>query len=175
MDTQELATHALRFFESKVRPAQRGERETRFHTLTERYPTWVLEMVHSAHEDMMPSDYKYQYVVDTLDALSEGRDPEDGLSEIEADVYNYDLLQWLQSHGERVGFVDEVVSELGHHPEMGLMGDVMMGQVQEKQQVWQSVASSLQERLDAIEMEEPETFERRGKKEGRKEWDPRTQ
>ncbi len=175
MDTQELAAHALRFLESKVRPARGDERETRFYTLTERYPTWVQEMVRTAHEDMMPNDYKYQYVVDTLDALSEGRDPEDGLSEIEADVYNYDLLTWVQSHGERVGFVDEVVSELGHHPEMGLIGDIMMGQVQEKQQVWQSVVSSLHERLDAIEMEEPESFIKRGKAEvSRKEWDPRT-
>ena len=172
MDIQELATHALRFFERRTR--RRGEDETHFYTLTERYPTWVMEMVHSAHEDMMPNDYKYQYVVDTLDALSEGRDPEDGLSEIEADVYNYNLLQWLQSHGERVGFVDEVVEEFGSHSEMGIIGDIMMGQVREKEQVWQSVVSALQERLDNIELDEPEVFERRGKKEGRKEWDPRT-
>ena len=174
MDTQELATYALRFLESKVRPARGDDPETRFYTLTKRYPTWVYDMVHTAHEDMMPNDYKYQYVVDTLDALSEGQDPDDGLSDIEADVYNYDLLRWLQSQGERVGFVDEVVSELGHHPDMGMMGDIMMGQVQEKQQVWQSVVSSLRERLEAIEMEEPETFFQSGKKEGRKEWDPRT-
>ena len=174
MDIQELATHALTFLESKVRPARGDERETRFYTLTERYPTWVRDMVYTAHEDMMPNDYKYQYVVDTLDALSEGQDPEEALYEIEADVYNYDLLKWLESHGERAGFVDEATRELGHNAELGIIGDIMMGQVQEKQQVWQSVASSLQERLDAIEMEEPETFERRGKKEGRKEWDPRT-
>ncbi len=173
MDTQELATHALRFFERRTR--RRGEDETQFYTLTERYPTWVMEMVHTAHEDMMPNDYKYQYVVDTLDALSEGQDPDEALYEIEADVYNYDLLQWVQSHGERVGFVDEATRELGHHAELGMMGDIMMGQVQEKQQVWQSVASALQERLEAIEMEEPEIFEKRGKKEGRKDWDPRTQ
>ncbi len=175
MDTQELATHALTFLESKVRPAQGDNPETRFYTLTERHPTWVKDMVYTAHDDMMPNDYKYQYVVDTLDALSEGQDPDDGMSDIEADIYNYALLKWLQSHGERVGFVDEAVSEFGHHPEMGMMGDIMMGQVQEKQQVWQSVVSSLRERLDAIEMEEPETFERRGKKESRKSWDPRPQ
>ncbi len=174
MDIQELATHALRFFESKVRPARGDDRETRFYTLTERYPSWVMEMVHAAHEDMMPNDYKYQYVVDTLDALSEGQDSEEALYEIEADVYNYDLLKWLQSHGERTGFVDEVTQELGHHAELGIIGDIMMGQVQEKQQVWQSVVSSLRERLDDIEMEVPESFAQRGKKTGRKDWDPRT-
>ena len=171
MDIQELATHALRFFERRTR--RRGEDETQFYTLTDRHPTWVKEMVYSAHEDMMPNDYKYQYVVDTLDALSEGQDPEEALYEIEADVYNYDLLRWLESHGERVGFVDEATRELGHNAELGIIGDIMMGQVQEKQQVWQSVVSSLRERLEAIEMEEPEIFEKRGKKEGRKEWDPR--
>ncbi len=172
MDIQELAVHALTFFERRGR--QRGDVETHFYTLTERHPTWVKDMVYTAHEDMMPNDYKYQYVVDTLDALSEGQDPDDGLSDIEADVYNYDLLKWVQSHGERVGFVDEVVSELGHHPDLGMIGDLMMGQVQEKQQVWQSVVSSLRERLDDIEMEVPESFARRGKKTGRKDWDPRT-
>ena len=174
MEIQELATHALTFTESKTRAPQGDEPGTRFYTLTNRYPTWLYDLVYAAHETMSPDDYKWEYVVDTLDALSEGRDPEDGWTEIEADPYTFDLLKWLQSNVERTGFVDEAVREFGYNQESGIMGAIMMGQIQEKQQVWQSVVSGLQERLEAIEAEEPEEFVRRGKKEGRKDWDPRS-
>lgn len=173
MEIEELATHALTFFQTKVRPAQGADPGDRYYTLTNRYPVWLYDLVHTAHENMLPDDYKWQYVSDTLDALSEGQDPEDGWTEIEADVYNADLLKWLQSGGERTGFVDEAIREFGFNQESGIMGAIMMGQVQEKQQVWKAVVSGLQERLDAIEAEEPEEFAQYGKGKGRKDWDPR--
>ena len=161
MGIQELAAHALEYFEQKTRGE--GEEATRFWTMTNQHPIWVKEMIHKAHEDMMPDDYKYEYVVDTLDALNEDRDPEEGAYEIEADVYNYDLITWLRSNLQRVGFVDEAVEQMGHSRDMGVMGDLMMGQVEEKRQVWQSVVESLRERLEEIEEGVREKFESRGK------------
>lgn len=166
MNIQELADYAEQFFEQKTRPDG-----TRFWTLKDRHPTWLKDLVFKAHEDMLPDDYKYEYVVDALEALSEGDDPDSPRDE--ADVYNSDLLKWLSSHGERSGFVDEATKEFGHHPDLGIMGDIMYGQSAEKEQVWYSVVGSLNSRLEDIEMEVPEEFEKRGKKASRKDWDPR--
>jgi hypothetical protein len=160
MEIAELAEYALTFYETTQRP---GEEETIW-VLKDRHPTWIYEMNQKAHEGMLPDDYKYEYITDTLNALEEGRDPEEGAFEIEADVYNHQLLKWLQSHGERAGFVDEAVKEMGHSEQMGLMGDIMMGQAAEKQQVWRSVVESLNERLEEIESEIPEEFRSRSGK-----------
>jgi len=162
VDIQELAAHARTFFEQKTFPATEGRPERRIWIMKDRHPIWVKDMVYKAHEDIAADDYKYAYVVDTLDALDEGQDPEEGKYELEADVYNWDLIQWLGSNLERIGFVDEAVKELGHSSNLGIMGDLMVGQVQEKSQVWASVVESLQERLDEIEDDVQERFESGG-------------
>lgn len=168
MDIGELATYALTFFER----LPRREGEMIWH-LKERYPTWVQEMVYKAHENMGADDYKYEFVVKTLDELSEGADPEEGKDNLEADIYTADLLQWLGSHLERTGFVDEIVEQIGHS-QSGIVGDIMYGQIQEKHQVWDSVVQSLRDRLDDIDAGIKEEFERKGKRErGIRDWRPR--
>ena len=165
MDIQELAEYANSFFTTMQ--AQRGEKQKTINILVDRYPSWIYEMVYKAHEEMLPDDYKYEYIVETLDALSEGQDPEEGLNDLEADVYDSDLLEWLSSHGERQGFVNEAVEVYGHSKEMGIMGDIMMGQKSEKEQVWRIVVEALKERLEDIEIQMPEEFMSRGKREER--------
>ncbi len=67
MEIQELADHANSYF-------IRGKRDSgeTFWTLKRRHPVWIKDMIQAAHGDMFPDDYKYEFVVDTLDALEEG-------------------------------------------------------------------------------------------------------
>lgn len=168
MEIDELARYAREFFETGTRPD--GES---FWTLTDRYPTWVHDMAQEAHGEMFPDDYKYEYVVDVLDSLEDGTHPDEPA--LEPDVYNTDRLKWLSSHLERAGFVDEAVENFGHS-DQGVLGDIGFGQLYEKEQVWGTVVQQLRERLDEIEQEEPETFNkkasRRSKRGSRKHWDP---
>lgn len=168
-----LAEYALDFFEHK----KRGEAvdAERFWALKHRYPTWLDDMAKAVHDDgqWFPDDYKYQYIIDTLNNLSEGWDPEEGQYDIEADVYNHDLLTWLSSNNKRLFFVDEAVDESEWPKDGGIIQVIQWGQQREKQEVWSRVVEALKSRLVDIEDGVEETFERRGKgPEGVKEWRP---
>ncbi len=163
MRIDELAAYARKFFTKKERDG--GER---FWSFGKRYPEWLRAMVREAHGGMMPEDYKYEYVVDTLDALEEGIDPDE--PQLEPDPYYSDLNRWFASHIERAGYVDEAVGDFGHS-DQGIHGDIGYGQLREKEEVWGIVVQKLRDRLEAIEMDEPEVFE--GPKKGVKEWSPK--
>lgn len=178
MDIQELAARARSFLESRTRPADPNSRREpgRFYTLKDRRPTWVKDLVYKAHADMGVDDFKYETIVDVLDRLADGQDPEE--MDLEADVYNVDLFSWLSSNLERAGYVDEAVEQMGHADERssnggGIIGDIAQGQWWEKDEVWRLVVEALNERLEAIDQGEGETFEKHGKVPGPKDWDPR--
>jgi len=167
MDIKELAEHARSFFESKTRPNS----EEIFWSMTRRHPSWVRDMLFHIHDDgdIFPDDYKYEYVVDFLDLLSDGVDPEE--PQLEPDPYTHDLLKWLGSHSVRIGYVDEAAEDFGHSANGGVVGDIMQGQVREKEEVFNLVVEALKDRLEAIEGGVEDEFE--GDPKGVKEWRPR--
>lgn len=156
MEIQELAEYAKSFIESKTRPE--GEM---FWSMKDRRPDWIRDMVTAVHDNgsWLPDDFKYQMIVQSLDLLSEGVDPEE--PQLEPDVYTHDLNKWFVSHLERAGYVDEATADMGHS-DQGVVGDLMMGQIREKEEIFNRVVQALRERLEAIERDEPETFEESG-------------
>ncbi len=150
MSVPDLAGEALKFFKRH----KRGEEE--IWVFTDEAPIWVKEMAFRAHGDMMPDDRKFEFVVEALGALSEAESDasEDELREmsdrLEADIYNADLLRWLSSHLERSGYVDEATGDYGHS-DMGIMGDIMLGQLREKEEVFNSIMESLMLGPDELE------------------------
>ena len=96
---------------------------------------------------MAPDDWKYQFVLEAVVALSEADDPDD--IQLEADVYNSELLQWLASHLERAGYVDEAVQEYGiGTKDFDLMSCIGLGQLREKEEVLSIVRSYLERKAD---------------------------
>jgi hypothetical protein len=174
IDIQKLSAYARTYFAAKKRGE--GSQRERFYTLEDRYPTWVYEMVKAVHDDgeWLPDDYKYEYIVDALDLLSEGVDPDD--PQLEADVYTSDLLKWFSSSGRRLDLVDEAMQEaFGWEidEKRGIEGMISAGQWYEKDQVFRRVVDSLQKRLEEIENGEREIFSgRSGDSEGPLEWYP---
>lgn len=173
MEIDELAKHARGFFTRKTFPAEPGRPARTILTLKDRHPTWVIDMVRSVHDDAnwLPDDWKYEQIGETLDMLEEGADPDE--PQLEADVYTSDLAEWLASHGQRPGYVDEAVKDFGHS-DMGIVGDIMFGQVREKEEIWGVVVQKLRTRLEEIESGVEEEFESRtGRKSTFRDWTPR--
>ena len=166
-EIQKLAEYAGKFFEIK----KIGERE--FWALKNRHPVWVYDMSYKAHEDgnFLPDDYKHQFIVNALNYISEGNDPEE--PRFEADPYTSDLVAWLASHRERLGIVDEAVKEWGWDEKRGIEGAIASGQVFEKEAVFRTVVEALEGRLADIEEGKPETFMTRSRGvEGPMDWEP---
>lgn len=132
---------------------RRGDDKEDHWSLKDDAPEWIRDDVcYEAHGSMMPDDHKYAFIVEALDALAENEDPDD--IDLEADIYNADLLKWVSSHLERAGYVEEAIEESGgEHP--GFFESLMMGQAAEKREVLYSVRQSLEKRIE----DEPEEEE----------------
>ncbi len=137
MTIQELAKKYLGFFETANR-----EGGTSYIRCKEDAPEELQELIREAHGDLLPDDYRYEFIPIILEKISDWDDDIDELvNELEPDIYNYDLIQWLGSHPDRVGYVNEAVSEFGHADD--IMGDIRNGQLLEIQEVFYSVVESL--------------------------------
>lgn len=138
---QKLAGEVSAMFQQKKR-----DTGAEFWTVKDGSPKWVTDMCREAHGDMLPDDYKYEFIVGALDALSNYEDPDDIESEIEPDPYTHDLYKWLASNLTRAYYVDEAVKNLGHS-EQGIVGDIGCGQYDEKREVFAIVRDFLERRI----------------------------
>ena len=114
---------------------------------------WVYDLCHAAHGDMLPDDYRYEFIVDALDAIIDADgDFERAREEWEPDAYNAGLLKWVSSSLYRMGHVDEAVSEFGWPDDLSRA--LQLGQRAEWEEVFGSVQASIKERAEEAAEEE---------------------
>lgn len=114
------------------------------------------ELCYAAHGDMMPDDYKYNFIVDALSLIADSSTDElqDLDGKIESDVYNSDLLKWLSSNLTRASYVDNYVEAFGiESKDFEFYKVVGGGQWLEKSEVFCSVLSSLIKLVTKMEEE----------------------
>lgn len=140
---QAKAEEALSYFEQTTRSGQ----EEKIWVMKDGRPEWVREMVYEVHDQgaILPDDYKFAFIVASLDGIIEADDPEE--ADFEPDVYTNDLYDWLTSHLNRAAYVDEAVKEFGGEPG-GIVDQIMLGQVAEKREVYDIVLKSLQRQVE---------------------------
>ncbi len=148
---QEIAGEARDWFEQRTRVQPVG---TTFWTCKNSRPVWIMELCHAAHDKMLPDDWKYQFIVDSLDVLSEleaGNDPEDDINERLPQEHEYaELVSWLGSSTERWGYVEEAVAHIGLPPPTDFHLDNLItdGFWREQEEVYLSVLGSLRKQLE---------------------------
>jgi len=145
---QELAAEATSWFETAKRPD--ATRDDYFVRVKDGAPAWVGELVHAAHGGLfLPDDWRYQAIRNALEWIAEADEPEDGAGEFAesaVDVYNDELIVWLGSNLNRIGYCDEAASEFGYDDDSdrGVMGMISMGQYVEASEVYSLVLYALQ-------------------------------
>lgn len=152
-----LATEAYDWFESFKRD---GSDETIYRT-KDGAPEWLRDLVHEAHGDMLPDDWRYEAIMDALshigDTDAETADDLDDESHEFADghvdVYNAARAEWLASHLARGGYVDQAIDDGLADPSQGVYQLIGVGQYVELEEVFASVRQSLADRLEELEAE----------------------
>lgn len=146
---QAKAEEALSYFEHKQRP---GDPEKTFWSMKDSRPEWIKDMVYQVHDNgaILPDDYKFAFVVASLDRIMDYDDPDEASDEIEADVYTSDLYDWLSSNLNRAAYVDEAVKDFGGEPG-GIVDQIMLGQAAEKREVYWTVLNFLLEQMQTKE------------------------
>jgi hypothetical protein len=103
--------------------------------------------------DMLPDDWRYDFVREALGAIEDASDFDD--IEVEADIYNSELTDWLGSHGHRPGYCDEAVEEGLVSEDASMIDRIQMGQYMEKREVLAAVLLHLREEAEEqVEAEE---------------------
>jgi hypothetical protein len=133
MTIQELARQYADMFIT----AQRDNEET-YLTLRDSNDN-LMSLIRDAHGDMMPDDFKYQFIHEALEAIAETDDIDD--INLEPDCYNRDLVKWVSSNLIRASAVDEAVENYSYKC---FYSALRMGQSAEKEEVLYFVRSSLE-------------------------------
>jgi hypothetical protein len=139
----DLSTEACGWFERAERPD--GESFTR---LKDGAPEWITDLVHDAHGDFLPDDWRNDCIRAALGSINDGENDPHEFADGHADVYNDRLYAWLSSNVTRASYVDEAVEEFGYPSDRGISGAIAMGQYMEALEVFESVVRSLEARVD---------------------------
>lgn len=118
-------------------------------------PDWMHDLCMSAHGDMMPDDWRYEFIEDACCQLENGED--DARDIDEAYPYTADRLAWLSSRLDRVSYCDDAAEEYGCE---GSMTDrIAWGMFAEVREVFDLVKTFLEERIEELEEEAEEDDE----------------
>jgi hypothetical protein len=138
VDVTEIAEKARSFFTLQTR-----KDGSKFWSAPDK-PEWVQSMCRDAHNGMFPDDYKYEYIVDALDYLSDPSNDPDEYNP-DADVYTKDLTDWLGSHADRPGYVDQAREDGLIVADTDTVTQLAIGQIEERREVFGEVLAYLQE------------------------------
>ena len=141
---QTLAAEMSRAFETAARPTSGEE----FRKLKDDAPG-MDDAPYAARptttRDMLPDDWRYQFIEQAVDALAECEDARRARDRLEPDVYTSDLTGWLHSLNSRVYYLDEVTREYGPFEDGFQL--LAAAQLPEKQEKFQQVLDALREEL----------------------------
>lgn len=144
VSVQELAHDYHSYFEWKKRDSGKE-----FWATTSDRPKELENLIHKAHTEMMPDDYKYEYIENSLDIIESAErdeDLEEPYDQLEHDVYTRDLIEWLRSNLDRTYYADEVLKEYGGSVD-GIIQVLGAAQQREKEEVYFEVLRGLRDIL----------------------------
>ena len=109
------------------------------------------ELMHVAHGDMLPDDWRYQMIHDSLIVMSETDDEDDVFEMLDnqVPVYTHELMAWMGSSNSRYSYVDEAIEEFGKGD--SIINDIMRGYYQELNEVYYLIEGWINEKLDDME------------------------
>ena len=138
-NVNELAKEALGWFITDTR--DNGEE---FVKTKEGRPDWLKNLIFTAHGGMLPDDYRYKFIENSLQYIADQDEDADDLDcpEIEADSYTSELTKWLHSRNDRVCYLTEALETFGIKDGFAAL---QLAQLREREEVYHSVLSSLRE------------------------------
>ncbi len=138
-------TQYFKYFQEKTR-LQSG---TKFMCLTDDAPQELKDLVRAIHFDYfdgcLPNDWIYSVISEAFDDLK--HDDLRGVN-IEADIYNCDLIKWLENPFA-VGIVDECIQEDGGC--IGIIDRIQAAQYRAKSMIYQAVIDWIEEQTNTEE------------------------
>ena len=127
-----LATEMSKAFEHKTR-----DDGSEFVCLKAGAPGWMVDLIHTVHDDKLPDDTTYQFIEMAVDAIAEGDDDateddiQERLYEIESDIYTSDLTAWLNARNDHTYYLTRALEEFGIEDGFGALSIAQKIQIDE--------------------------------------------
>lgn len=101
-----------------------------------------------AHEsaNMLPDDWRYEFIREALSALADAEDADE--IDLEADVYTSELTRWLGSRADRMAYCDEAIRDGYCSAEADTFTRLQCGQAKEKAEVLSAVRNFLETEIE---------------------------
>lgn len=109
--------------------------------------------------DFLPDDFRHRTILRVIDSMIDTldfdcivtneefqercRDIQHELCDSLVDIHNHDLLQWLASNLQRVGYVDEAQNEGLIAFEVQTINRIMVGQFQEIKEIFNNIVKAI--------------------------------
>jgi hypothetical protein len=126
---------------------------TEYVFLADGHPDWMRDIMHAAHGDMLPDDYRYSMIRECISSLTD-RDPddwEDDVIEIAdglVDVYNHARVKWLESSLARGAYCDDALEEGLASADSGIYAIIGIGQYMEYREILGALIQAIEERAE---------------------------
>ena len=132
---------------------EKRDNDSEYWTANRCAPEWIGELVRTGHGGtgpggMFPEDYRYQFIVEALDALEEAEDPDEARDCYEFEPYLFRLAHWLGSHNHRFSYCDDWAEEMGQPEDTYHL--LAGGHLQERLEVLNLVHGSLVAHLETL-------------------------
>lgn len=108
-------------------------------------PQWVITVIREAHGDFLPDNWRYIFIYEALQALHENDGDEDvarDAYDMDEEVYTSNLLEWVSSNLQRVGYCDDTFDTYG--PPSNLVELLQRGRRDERLEVFDQVTLGLE-------------------------------
>jgi len=136
-----LAEEMSRAFERRKR-----NDDQEFVTLKDGSPQWMTDVCHHAHGDMLPDDWRYEFIEMVVDNIAELSDLDEARSNFD-EIYTHRRTGWLHSRVDRYGYVDRAVEDYGSEVRP-ILDALLMGMATEYEEVFGLVVQKLEELAD---------------------------
>jgi hypothetical protein len=123
-----------------------------FYSLIDNAPEYLTELVHNAHNDFMPDDYKYEFIYDALDIIRDYEDEDyyyEGLDNY-TECHTAKLLTWLASNINRMNYLEDVINNMFPAGNVKIFDALMGAQYTEREEVLNSVLSSIDSLIEEV-------------------------
>lgn len=106
-------------------------------------PEWVTDLCHKAHNsgETLPCDWRYRFIVECLDIISEHEDMDDARDAIEPPIYYHHMLAWFSSAAHAPEYVSEAMSDFDSAENVWTL--LAIGYENMKREVFEAVLGSL--------------------------------
>ena len=124
-----------------------------FYCMKDGRPDGLYDLVHEIHGDMLPDDYKYDFIATAFSAIADGYTEDSAHEAMAADVSYWEVAQWHASHSDRREYAND---NAYNTPESTIEEMQSNGQYTEKMEVFYAVSSWIDSELEAIEDDDEE-------------------